>query len=231
MIKAVTFDVGGTLADGGLDKKLFVSKVIEYLSGLGFKVNKKAYKKALDAAMKRLQASWASGREMSFDQFYSLVLSGLGITPDDSLLEDLRSLYFSCFKSEVLPGARGVLEALSGRYKLGVISNSISCWPRKFLEREGLDAYFQVIIISGEVGWRKPHRKIFEAALTGLGLEPEEVVHVGNSPSDDVAGAKAVGMKAVLVLGQDSNEAWEVEPDAVIRSLSELPRVLANMDP
>ena len=133
----------------------------------------------------------------------------------------------------MVPHAREVLEALSGRYRLAVVSNSLSCLPRKILEDAGLTRYFQAIIISGEVGWRKPHERIFRMALGRLGLPPEQVVHVGNSPSEDVAGAKAVGMKAILLLGPEASEpaAWEAQPDLVITSLRQLPRALEELDP
>jgi len=202
---AITFDVGGTLAEGDLDKREFVSRVLEYLSGLGFSVSKRAYKKALDEAMRKAQ---------------------------------LRRLYFSCFRAQVVPEARPVLEILKGRYRLAVISNSMSCVPRRILELSGLDGYFEAVLISGEVGWRKPHERIFRLALAQLGLQdrPGQVVHVGNSPFEDVAGAKAVGMKAILLLrpGGGAGEeggAWEAEPDLVIRSLRQLPDALEELDP
>ena len=235
---AITFDVGGTLAEGDLDKREFVARVLEYLSGLGFSVSRRAYKKALDGAMRKLRSLRARGREMAFEDFYSLVMSGLGITPDEELLAQLRRLYFSCFRAQVVPEAREVLEALSGRYRLAVISNSLSCLPKLVLEASGLDHYFEAILISGEVGWRKPHERIFRLALAQLGLQdrPGKVVHVGDSPFEDAAGAKAVGMKAVLLLrpGGGAGEeggAWEAEPDLVIRSLRQLPSALEELDP
>ena len=224
--------MGGTLADGGLDKKAFMARVVDYLSGLGFSVDRRAYRRALDSAMRELHKLRASGREPSFERFYSLVLSGLGIEPTGELLAQLKRLYFECFSSEPLPGIRRVLKELSGRYVLAVISNAISPWPRLFLEREGLLRYFRAVVISGEVGWRKPHKRIFEIALGRLGLEAGQVAHVGDSPVDDVAGAKGAGMRAILLLrpGYEAGP-WDVEPDAVIHSLSELSAVLEELDP
>ena len=229
MIRAITLDVGGTLADGDLDKKAFMRKVVDYLSGLGYNVSPRSYKRALDKAMRELQRLRSSGREMSFWDFYSLVLSGLGISPTEELLSALLDLYFDCFISSPLPGSSEVVKALSGRYELAVISNAISPWPRRFLELQGLKPYFKAIVISGEVGWRKPHRRIFEIALSRLRAQPHEVIHVGDSPLEDISGAKAVGMRAILVARGRSFLDLEVEPDAVIEDIRELPEVLEAM--
>jgi len=226
MIRAITFDVGGTLADGGLDKKAFMRKVVDYLSGLGYGVSPRSYRKSLDKAMGELQRLRSLGREMSFRDFYSLVLSGLGISPTEELLSALLGLYFECFISSPIPGSYEVIRALSGRYELAVISNAISPWPRRFLEAQGLKPYFRTIIISGEVGWRKPHGKVFRIALSRLGVRPHEAIHVGDSPVEDVAGAKAVGMKAVLVARGRSFLDLEVEPDAIVEDIRELPEAL-----
>jgi len=231
LIEAITFDVGGTLADGDLDKKEFMKRVLDYLSGLGFQISKRAYKRSLGRAMNKLQALRSSGREMDFDSFYSLVLSGVGVQPNAEILADLKALYFECFRSELIRGAREVLERLSGRYRLAVISNALTTWPRRFLEAEGLAKYFEFILVSCEVGWRKPHKAIFQVALDKLGLEPGAVVHVGDSPSEDIMGAKGVGMRAILVLRSGLAGGLETEPDATIRQISELPEALEGLDP
>ncbi|MEM3011015.1 MAG: HAD-IA family hydrolase, partial [Candidatus Bathyarchaeia archaeon] len=84
--------------------------------------------------------------------------------------------------------------------------------------------------ISAEVGWRKPHPKIFQEALRRLGAKAEETVFVGDNPIDDVQGAKNVGMKAIFIPSQfssleDSQKA-SCKPDAIIRQLYELINVL-----
>ena len=229
MIRALTFDIGGTLADGGLDKRAFARKAIGYLCELGYDVSVRAYKRALDGAMKALMHARASGREMDFYAFYSRVLEGLGIEPSRPILDGLLDLYFNCFAYTVKPGVRAVLEALSGQFKLGVISNAISPWPRRFLELEGLDKYFSTVVISGEVGWRKPHKRIFELALSELGVRPEEAVHIGNSPEEDVFGAKSAGMWAILLAWEEVPEELEVQPDVIVSSISELPGALEEL--
>ena len=232
MIKGITFDLGGTLVERRMDWDAYGEEVAGYLSGLGFKVSKRRFWRAAEVALKKLRARQASHREMSFEELYTIILSSLGIRPSDEILQALRGIYKSCMSLTPRPGARKILEELSRRYVLGAISNAVGPWPRAFLQLEGLEPLFKAIVISSEVGWRKPHRRPFELALSQMGLRPEEVVHVGDSPSEDVAGAKAVGMRAILFLRPGSEpEAWDVEPDAIVGSLAELVELISLLDP
>ncbi len=231
MIKGVTFDLGGTLVDRRMDWGAYGERVAEYLSGLGFRVSERAFWRAVEAALEKLRARQARYREMSFEEFYGLILSSLGIRPSEELISDIKRIYKSCLSLTTYPGTREVVEELSKRYVLGAISNAVGPWPRVFLELEGLERFFKAIIISGEVGWRKPHKRPFELALRQMGLRPEEAVHVGDSPTEDIAGAKSVGMKAILVIrpGHEPSD-WDIEPDAIARSLHELVGLIRALD-
>jgi FMN phosphatase YigB (HAD superfamily) len=71
------------------------------------------------------------------------------------------------------------------------------------LAREGLLGRFQTVQISAEVGFRKPHPRIFEAALQELKLKGEEVLFVGDHPVDDILGARKMGMWTARVERED----------------------------
>ncbi len=82
--------------------------------------------------------------------------------------------------------------------RLAVVSN----WDRRLhriLEDNGLHSRFEAVIVSSEIGWRKPHPEIFRRALAALDLPPGEVLHVGDSVGDDVAGARAAALRAALL--------------------------------
>lgn len=99
---------------------------------------------------------------------------------------------------EVFPDVLPALEALRDRWRLAVLSN----WDPRLpvlLRRLGLASFFEQIVYSAEVGVEKPHPAIFRSALDRLGLEPGNVVHVGDRVRDDVEGASAVGMGALLL--------------------------------
>jgi len=75
---------------------------------------------------------------------------------------------------------------------------------------------------AGELGVRKPDPRIFREALLRLGTEPAETVFVGDRLYDDIGGAHAVGMRAVLTRQWRQEDDPEFEPDAVIDDLGEL---------
>jgi putative hydrolase of the HAD superfamily len=122
-----------------------------------------------------------------------------------------------------------VLRLLSGGYKLGLISN-FTYAPVIYagLRKVGISGFFDVILVSDAVGWRKPHKKIFEESLKKLGVKAEETVHVGDSPEEDIKGAKQLGMKTVFVASQffPLKALWEnkLEPDATARNVCEAKR-------
>ena len=125
--------------------------------------------------------------------------------------------------------ARAVLSALrrSG-LAIGLLSNPH--WPRAFhehfLERDGLATSIDARLYTSEMEYMKPHPSVFAAVLERLGIDdPSRAVYVGDRLYDDVWGAKQVGMRAVWVRNHH-NDGFDVEPDAVIATLSDLPVLL-----
>jgi putative hydrolase of the HAD superfamily len=106
-----------------------------------------------------------------------------------------------------------------------VISNTLqpSRCADEALERRGLLHLFETRIYSSEVRLAKPHVAIFRAALDAVGVAPDRAAHVGDRLMADVAGAQAVGMKAVLIEVPNRPELnLDIVPDARIRELPEL---------
>jgi HAD superfamily hydrolase (TIGR01509 family) len=124
------------------------------------------------------------------------------------------------------PDAAPVLQQLSDDgLALGLLSNTH--WPRTFhehfLERDGLADLLAARCYTSEMRRTKPHPDAFREVLDRLGVaDPSTVVFVGDRPYDDVWGAQQLGMKAVL-RPNPAVPAHDVEPDAVIQRLTELP--------
>jgi HAD superfamily hydrolase (TIGR01662 family) len=119
------------------------------------------------------------------------------------------------------------LKALSERsLRIGLISNSHRCLE-SFQSHFELEGLIDVAISSSQHGYMKPHPSIFEAALKLAGVEAAESVMVGDSLSQDIEGARRVGMRGVLVRrSETSSAAIEDGGVPVIRSLRELPDLL-----
>ena len=101
---------------------------------------------------------------------------------------------------------------------LAVVSNWDPALPT-LLAQLGLAGFFAFILPSAEIGVEKPDGRIFSLALQRLGLEPQEVVHIGDSYEADVVGARAVGITPILLDRQDKTRYQGV---ICIRSLTEL---------
>ncbi|MEM0313705.1 MAG: HAD family hydrolase, partial [Candidatus Bathyarchaeia archaeon] len=116
-------------------------------------------------------------------------------------------------------------------YRLGLVSN-FTYAPLIYgaLRKTGLGGFFNATLVSADVGWRKPHVKIFEEALRRLGVEASEVVYVGDSPDEDIKGARQLGMKTIYVESQfypiEALKKSMQKPDIIARSLCEAGRKL-----
>ncbi len=102
--------------------------------------------------------------------------------------------------AEFPPGHRALLDRLARRFRLGVVSNfDYAPTARGLLEREGIQGLFDSVVVSAEVGWRKPKPIIFNVALEELRVAPGKALFVGDRADIDVLGAKRAGLAAAWV--------------------------------
>ncbi|HEY3668669.1 MAG TPA: HAD family hydrolase [Polyangiaceae bacterium] len=104
---------------------------------------------------------------------------------------------------QMTPGARDSLIRIGKRYRLGLVTNGSGETQRAKLTALELTGLFEPLLISGEVGFKKPDPRIFELALAAWEVAPESVLFVGDDPVSDIAGAKAVGMQTLQVGSED----------------------------
>jgi putative hydrolase of the HAD superfamily len=113
--------------------------------------------------------------------------------------------------------------AMRAGISLSLVTNGAPDTQRDKLRALNIECWFDAVVISGEVGVAKPDACAFGLALDRLAVERENVWHIGDSLTNDIAGAKAAGLTAVwlnrggLLRGED-----DPEPDVEIRSLSNL---------
>ncbi len=89
------------------------------------------------------------------------------------------------------------LEDMQGKFRMALVSDGSSAVQHKKLHTAGLTPYFEVVVVSEEVGVCKPSPRPFEHALEQLGVKPEQAVFVGDHPVRDVQGAARLGMTPV----------------------------------
>jgi putative hydrolase of the HAD superfamily len=130
-------------------------------------------------------------------------------------------------EDEVRPfeGALETLRTLRERgHRLGLISNGCSAFQRRKLARHQLEPLFELILIEGELGYGKPDRRVYDAALSHFGSNANETWMIGDNLTADIAGAQAVGIRGIWhdAHGQAWQQRSDVVPDQVITRISQL---------
>lgn len=244
MIRAITFDLWDTLvvddsdeavrAASGLPTKpearrqAFVAEVCRHHD-----LPADVVAEALEAANATFRHQWKVEhrtphiRERLADAYARLSLAP---TPGfDALVEEFSSMEVN-LPPRPTDGVHEALEALHGRYKLGVISDAIvtpGTHLRRILAHHDLLRFFSVLVFSDEAGESKPSARVFQLAADGFGVQPEEIAHVGDRESNDVAGPQAVGARGVLYTGAVDRGAAGSRADAVCADLRALPEIVA----
>ncbi|WXL25562.1 HAD-IA family hydrolase [Ectopseudomonas mendocina] len=122
---------------------------------------------------------------------------------------------------ELYSDARPTLHSLAQDFQLGVITNG-----NADVHRIGIADYFQFALNAEELGIGKPDPIPFQEALKRAGSSAELAVHIGDHPTDDIAGAQGAGLRAIWFNPQGKTWEADYQPDAEIRSLSQLPELL-----
>ncbi|MDZ4297370.1 MAG: HAD family hydrolase [Moraxellaceae bacterium] len=123
------------------------------------------------------------------------------------------------FYDGVLP----TLQALKNHHTLYALSNG-----NADIKRVGLSHVFAQHFSAASVGQAKPHPAMFEAALAHAGVGPEDVVHIGDHPEQDVAAAQALGIRSIWINYDDQHWPLAKPADAVVRHFEQIKDVLAQ---
>jgi putative hydrolase of the HAD superfamily len=152
---------------------------------------------------------------------------GYDLEDDSSPIVEAVEAYFEPWRLSVYEDAWKTVERLQSAYRFGLVSNfTDTSFLRSSLKRLGLEDYFEFVLVSEEVGWRKPHPLIFNRLLHLMDVEAGEILFVGDDLRCDIFGAKNVGMKTAWILRgpdrEDDEEVDDIQPDFIIHSLEEL---------
>jgi len=226
-IKAVLFDLGGTLLDFDVEHPAEIFQRI--LASLGIYRSLDEMKTVWSNAEKDTNLPSLSGKmapEEWGKQWNSLVLKHLGMEESAELLETLHSKWNDSMSFTPYPETKDVLKELQQRgLKLGLISNGYEEDTHFFLERTGLEkTTFDIIVGVDTIQCMKPHPDIFRYALRKLNVGPEEAMFVGDDVEADYEGAENVGIHALLI----NRTAKKVLSD--LKTITDLREVLSQID-
>lgn len=235
-IKGVIFDYGGTIDTNSRHwAEVLWSKYAEY----HVPVDKESFREAYVFAERALAKYPFARPQHNFHDVLSIktklqveYLAEQGKLPmDERMLQTYaKQVADGCYEYvlDVLKVTRPVVEALSKKYKLVLVSNFYGN-IQTILKDFGLYAFFDDIIESSVVGVRKPDPAIYRLGVEAMGYEACKVLVVGDSFSKDVVPAKQVGCPVVWLKG----EGWGGEvideslPDVIITDLAGLPALLS----
>jgi HAD superfamily hydrolase (TIGR01662 family) len=228
--KAVVLDYIGTLTNAkAYSLESSRAKLYWALVENGFCIDEKAFHEAYVKAHEKYRViRYEKYVEVTNAVWVSEALNTLGfkINAEDSRLKMAMKVFFKDYVDslELRPHVLELLQDVSCRCKLGLISNfTFAPVVHSSLKKLGINQFFNAILVSDEVGWRKPHKVIFENMLSMLNVCASETVFVGDSPLEDIKGAQSVGMRTVFVSSQFSKvedlQANNIEPDATAQNL------------
>jgi putative hydrolase of the HAD superfamily len=241
MLKAVIFDLGGTLVHYesasanllGLNRR-GVAALYRHLSANGHIAIPEAavFSTITSHVMTEWQSAIASGRGGSVEAPLKAALAELGISLSDAKWDAARRAFYVPIQQAAKPrqGVRRTLQALRDQGRtLALLSNTF--WSADIhdedLARFMLLDFLPTRLYSCDTGWLKPFPEAFHTALTALGIEPNEAVYVGDRLKTDIEPARKIGLWGVLVRNSFREEPLEdVMPDAVITELPELIKLL-----
>lgn len=159
-------------------------------------------------------------------------LAERGVTPDEAEVEAICRANAAPIR-ELVQLEEHALEAMRAARALGtrmaICSNTL--WrddvdSRRDWDELGFGDLFDAHVTSHSTGFEKPHPAMFERCLDALGVSADEAAIVGDRPERDVAGARAVGMRAIWKRPYDFEGDPDPEPDATITCLADLEPIL-----
>jgi putative hydrolase of the HAD superfamily len=154
---------------------------------------------------------------------------------DDATAADLADRFATAILAHSpvpIEGALEAVEAAAARFPVGVISDSglsPGASLRKLLDRHGFTPHFAVLIFSDEAGVSKPQPKVYHQAAAALGVEPYQLLHIGDLERTDVLGAHQVGARAALFAGDNRRHIDDTRADYVLHNWAEFMELLPEL--
>ncbi len=189
----------------------------------------------VDAALR--PATIDLGLELPTRERFAALARRLGAGDVEALASGLTGVHMGALRAAVTVPEHheAVLRTLAGRFRLGLCSNfSDTATAMAVLADAAFLPHLHEVVVSEAVGIRKPRPEIFAAVAEGLGLEPRELLHVGDSLKADVAGAAAAGMRTVWLTRRIREPEAELarhtgpRPDFALDDLRDLPVLMAR---
>ncbi len=227
-IRGIFFDLGGTLIYPPSGSWMFSELAYRYFPKE--KLAEPSVRAAMDRASKRLdERHLLHTTDEEYAQFYeyyravSEALPELGLTDGDLRTVTEDKVYNKADNYRLFDSSVETLKAVRGRYRLGIISDT---WPSIVPLLEYLDIlkYFDCVTFSFELGTFKPDQRMYQDALSKMGLPAENTVFIDDS-ARNLEGAEKAGINPVLI-----REMPGIEPVEGIANIDRISGILELLD-
>lgn len=213
-IKAVIFDLDNTLLDRSSTFKAFAISFLHYYFD-----HLESSQLLLERIIELDQDGYKDKREL-FEELLS-ELPWASKPAHSELMQYYNDHYVK--NAKLMEHAWDVIKHIQGKYKTALITNGRKEIQYGKIDHLGLRDSFDFIIVSEEAGYKKPDRRIFEAATNALSLQPAQCIYIGDHPANDIEGACQAGLSAIwMKVNQPWRENLMAKPLHTISKLNEL---------
>jgi YjjG family noncanonical pyrimidine nucleotidase len=218
-------DADNTLLDySRAEREAFLEAVAPALAGVPPEEARQTYSRINAELWARFERRDITAEELKIGRFRAL-LDFFGLGPDRADAARLSAEYLAALsgKAFFLPHALEVLEELSRRAALCLITNGLTLVQKGRIHKAGIGRFFRAVLISEELGLAKPDPRFFLRAAEAAGLPRSELLCVGDNPSADIGGARAAGVAGCWY--NPGGAAWPGPgdpPERIIGDLREL---------
>src|SRR3989442_1511131 len=239
-IQAIGFDLFETLitVHNLVAREETMGRLLHSLQTNGLTIAHETFVPLYRAAARRFsEAAHTEGKETHNRFWISAALQELGyqLEPEDPRIALAVEAYFSAFVDYASPihGTVDMLATLKTRYRLGLLSN-LTHAPAAFriIDKLGMTPFFDAVLVSGQLGYRKPHPRVFQALLEQLGTPKEQTAFVGDNLEADVQGAQQMGIQPIWMTYVQSQKALEAlgPADPHSRAAPSVPTITNGQD-
>ncbi|ANU13092.1 2-haloalkanoic acid dehalogenase [Planococcus halocryophilus Or1] len=219
MIKAVLFDLDGTLLNRDASVKAFIDNQYDRLKNWVGHVPKEHYMTRFIELDKRGYV-WKDAVYQQLTQEFTIST----ITWEELLQDYIREFQFHCVPFDQL---LQMLEDLKSKnILLGMITNGYGQFQMDNIKALGIENYFDVILVSEWEDIKKPDPEIFKRALRKLDVSSKHSIFVGDHPENDVKAAQDIGMKGIW---KNDSQWANVDADFTVDDLKELPLLVEDL--
>ncbi|MDR2719397.1 MAG: HAD family hydrolase [Nitrososphaerota archaeon] len=239
-VKAVVFDYIGTVVNCvGYSMDVSKLKLYRALVDEGVEVSVEVFLETYSRAHEKYRGvRYGELREVTNAVWVAEALNDVGysVAIDDVCVKAALDVFFKDFMDSLRlrTGVVEFLEQASSNVKVGLLSN-FTYAPVVYLSLDqlGVSKYFNGIVVSEEYGWRKPSPYIFREVLERLQVEANEVLYIGDSPIEDIKGAKDMGFRTLFVKSQfyslQNLAECGIAPEFAVKNLREALRVFSQI--